>query len=699
MNAVDWLKTAKSAFARGDHAGAIHALEAVRALDPDCREALHVLGTLYATTGRLTDAEPLLLRAVTLFPQDVNSWVNLGEVQRRRGQLAEAAISLRRAVTLAPAFAEAWFNLGNTLKSLNDWPGAEEALRRAVTLQPQHARAWYNLGNLLREDGRTPGAETAYRRALALQPHWPEPWQNLAATYADLSRPTDAADCWRKVRELVPDHPDADTGEAAAWVQAGRPEDAVPLFQRVAERHPTSFTAQLKPTLLPDPIPASVSAITAYRAELWDTVHALQNRGLSLDLAELHRSGCEPPTLLLYQGQNDRPLMEAFAALFRRHLPEVEPPRVGTGIPHVGVVVTRGHEGVFDRCLGLLLDEAVCPELRISLIGQRGAVSVLKHLRPQRKCEYLIVPDDLPSADLTIRAAGCDLLHYWEIGTDSFNYFLPYFRSAPIQTNTWGWPVTSGNPAVDAYISCDWLEPIGAEALYSEPLIRLRHLPARYERPPAPLDRVDPAEFGMASDQRLYLCPQNLRKLHPDLDAAVAQLLDTDTGAVFGVIADERPAVTAAFVQRLRRTTGETRQLRVFPRQDRCEYLRLVAAASVLVDPPHYGAGANTLADAFACAVPLMAWEGSHHRSRWVSGAYQALGVVDRVNLTATTAEEWVKRAIQAAHPDARQKHGLAMQSAGEQFFAPSPAAQELRAFFLEQIAQSRHSLSFDGRQ
>lgn len=689
MKAQDWLTTARQAYSRGDRAAAEHALETTLALNPNCREALHVLGTLYASVGRLIEAEALLIRAVALQPDDVNCRVNLGETQRRLGRFPEAAENLRQAVTLAPQFPEAWFNLANTLKSLDDWPGAEAAYRRVIALQPTHARGWYNLGNLLREESRSLAAEEAYRQALALQPNWSDAWQNRAAALTDLSRPEEAAVCWQQVRTLVPDHPDADTGEAAAWVQAGQPARAEPLYQRVADRNRSALAAQLKPALLPDPVPQSGSAISAYRTRLVETLHVLRDSGLSLDPAELHRSGCEPPTLSAYHGRDERPLKAACADLFTRHLPEAVPPRPGSGVPHVGVVVTRGHEGVFDRCLGRLLDEAVHPELRISLIGQRGAVAVLKHLRPDRRCGYQIVPDDLPGADQLIRSAGFDLLHYWEIGTDSFNYFLPFFRPAAVQTATWGWPVTSGNPAVDAFLSCDWLEPPGAEEHYSERLIRLAHLPTRYERPPAPARAADPAEFGIPSDQRLYLCPQNLRKLHPDLDEAVCRLLGSDSQAIFGIIADERPVVTAALLRRLHAATGEPERVRVFDRQDRSGYLRLVSAATVLVDPPHYGAGANTLADAFACGVPLIAWEGEYHRSRWASGVYRALGVT---GLTASTAEEWVKRAIAAATPELRREQIRSMQSAGELFFAPSPAAAELRDTLLGLITQSRTS-------
>ena len=48
-----------------------------------------------------------------------------------------------------------------------------------------------------------------------------------------------------------------------------------------------------------------------------------------------------------------------------------------------------------------------------------------------------------------VRAAACDLIYYWEVGSDAMNYFLPFARLAPVQCTGWGSTMTSGVPAVD----------------------------------------------------------------------------------------------------------------------------------------------------------------------------------------------------------------------------------------------------------
>jgi len=686
----DRLQAARRAFALGDRSGAEQLLGGVLQADPDNFEALQLQGVLLATSDRLADAVTVLEKAVKVRPNQPAAWMNLGEAYRRLGCIEEAVRVLQRAVELGPHLEEVWFNLGTALKAAGNVEASEEAFRQALSIAPRHARAWFNLGNLLREDGRVAAAVDAYQQALATAANWPEAWQNLAAASLELGDAAAAVNGWRKVRELAPWHPKVDAGEATALLQAGHVASARKLFQRLAEFHPESLGAQLRAILPVEPIAISNAAIDEYRARLAGELDRLVAARFTLNVSDLAHSGCEPPMQFNYQGRSDRGLKEAFARLFTQALPDCEPPPSGSGVPHVGVVVSRGHEQGFDRCLGRLLDEVVCPELRISLVGQRGAITVLRQLRPERRCSYFPIPEDVGEAAEQIRAAGFDLLHYWQHGTDSTNYFLPFLKPSRVQSATWGWPGTTGLAVMDAYVSCAWLEAQDADAHYVEPLVRLQSLPTRIERPPQAGDNSlpDAAEWTRQPGTRLYLCPHNLRKLHPDLDPAVASLLDADPAAIFAVIADAQPSISEALIDRLRAHVNQPQRIRLIPRQSRADYLRLLTAASVLLDPPHYGGGANTVADVLACAVPLVAWEGPFHRGRWVSGVYRALGVE---GLTATTPEEWVTLATRiATDPDLLAYHRRQMRTAAEQLFAPSAASAELREWFLTTIAAAR---------
>ena len=143
-----------------------------------------------------------------------------------------------------------------------------------------------------------------------------------------------------------------------------------------------------------------------------------------------------------------------------------------------------------------------------------------------------------------------------------------------------------------------------------------------FEWPPARLAPVTPAArrkaLGVDTVTPVYLCVQNLRKVHHDFDALLGLLLENDPLGRVVLVVDEQPGITEQLLTRLRGVLGaNSRGIGVVGRQDRVNYLRLVSSADVLLDTLHYGSGANTVADAVACGIPLVTLPGRFHRGRW----------------------------------------------------------------------------------
>ena len=55
------------------------------------------LATLYADTGRFSEAEPLFLKGVQLNPNNTDAWISLGSMQLKAGRTAVAEQSFKRA--------------------------------------------------------------------------------------------------------------------------------------------------------------------------------------------------------------------------------------------------------------------------------------------------------------------------------------------------------------------------------------------------------------------------------------------------------------------------------------------------------------------------------------------------------------------------------------------------------------------------
>jgi predicted O-linked N-acetylglucosamine transferase (SPINDLY family) len=292
----------------------------------------------------------------------------------------------------------------------------------------------------------------------------------------------------------------------------------------------------------------------------------------------------------------------------------------------------------------------------------------------------LPLPGQLSAAAERLRAAELDLLIYWEVGTDGLNYFLPFHKLAPVQCSTWGWPSTSGIPGMDFYLSWALLETGESDRFYSERLVRLRHLPTYYYRPAAPSSPRSRAELGFGSEDHLYLCSQNLRKVQPDFDALLGAILRRDPSAQVLFIRDAQPGIT----ERLRRRFVEVLpdvvgRIRFLPRMGEADYLNLIAIADVVLDTLHYGGGANTTLDALAVGTPIVTLPGRFQRGRWACAAYELLGVTDCV---AGTADEYVDIALRmAVDPDARQAIRARFAAASPALFENMGAVEDLVAF------------------
>jgi predicted O-linked N-acetylglucosamine transferase (SPINDLY family) len=673
----------------GDLVGAEPGYRAVLAEAPDHFDALHLLGVLLLQTGRRDEALPLLRRALALQPGRPDVLCNLAEVERQLGNPAAAVAGCLRALEAAPAFPEAHFNLGNALGDLGRSDEAVAAYRRALELRPAYAEAHFNLANLLRAEGQGPVAVRHYREALALRPRWWPALYNLGITHLQMGDTDPALEYLSQALAGAPPGVDVEGPLGDACLKQGRVAEAAGHYQALVRRYPERWLRRLRLEALAEVIPPSTDYVDDYRARLADVLARYRGERLALDAAQLHVSAAEPPVALAYHGRDDRPLKEGYAALFAPLIRPLDLPPP-SGPPHVGVVVTHRHEIIYNRCLGALIARlAAGGRLRVSLVSTRAGVNVLRHLRPDFRGEYLTVPERVDEAAAAIAAAGVDVLHFWEVGTDALNYFLPYYRPARVQTATWGWPVTTGTDRVDAFVSSGALEPANGEGHYTEHLVRLPALPAYVERPAAAVVAPGRERFGLPADAHLYLCLQNLRKLQPDFDPVLGDVLRADPAGLLVLIAAEQPALTELLLRRLGGAMPDViGRVRVVPRLPHEEYLGLVALADVVLDPPHYGAGANTATDAAWAAVPVVTRPGEFHRGRWQAAVNGLLSVHE---LTAGSAADYVRQAVRAG-TDAGFRRELAARIAGASaaLFEDAAAVRAHEAFFLWAVEQGR---------
>ena len=148
--------------------------------DPNCADALHLLGVLAHQTDNDEVAVDCIRQAIALDPSKAAFHSNLGVAYRALEQLDEAAASYRRALGITPDYAEAHNNLGNVLKDLGQLDEAVDSFRRAVRIRPDYAEAHKNLGGVLLRRGELDEAKACCRRALQIDPDYAEAHWNYS---------------------------------------------------------------------------------------------------------------------------------------------------------------------------------------------------------------------------------------------------------------------------------------------------------------------------------------------------------------------------------------------------------------------------------------------------------------------------------------------------------------------------------------
>ncbi len=158
-------------------------------------EGIHEsLGNAYIEMGDADRADAELRKAISLNPNYLLAYVNLGAVCEKRGKEKEA-IALYEKVLSArmpdgsqsyiSVRARAWAHvyLGGIYSEQGKLQEAISEVTKALQLDPEMPEAHYTLGNVYAEQGSNNEAISAYQRALALRSDYLEARTNLGGVY------------------------------------------------------------------------------------------------------------------------------------------------------------------------------------------------------------------------------------------------------------------------------------------------------------------------------------------------------------------------------------------------------------------------------------------------------------------------------------------------------------------------------------
>jgi predicted O-linked N-acetylglucosamine transferase (SPINDLY family) len=579
--------------------------------------------------GRLREAEAVWRRILQADAAQVDAWLGLGLLARDSGAREAAMQAFAKAVSLAPQNAEARMHYAAALQEREDFDGACAHWRAACASKPDDARLWESLGIAEQAAGRTSNAVEAYRRAIALDP---TPGRRLKLATAISPIPAS--------REVI--------GNERARAHAVYDE----------------LLADAAPGIEADP----------FAARLWTNFylayHAENDRELQMKAATVHRHIC--------------PSLNYVAAHCRQPAPPGER-RIRVGL--ISQFLRNHSIGRTSRGLFAQLSRERF-EVHAIFIAPVVDDEFSEAIR-RDAAHTTVVARDLAQAREQIAALQLDVLFYQDIGMEPFSYFLSFARLAPVQCVSFGHPDTTGVSTIDWFVSNDLYELPEAPSHYSEKLFQLRNLGslAYYYKPALPAEVKDGAAFGLPADRPLYLCPQNLFKVHPDMDDLIAGILRRDPRGIVVMVAGRAGHWTNLLRERWRRTMPDVQDRVVFVSRLRDhDFLNLIAIADVMLDTLHFN-GMNTSLEAFAVGTPVVTLPAAFQRGRHTQAMYRRMGLDD---LVARDAETYIAQAVRLAN-DAGHGAEVSKRILSENgtLFEDATVVREFERFFVTALHQA----------
>lgn len=561
--------------------------------------------------GDLAEAEHLCRQILAMLPDNADALHLLGVIAGQSGAPADSLKLIDQAIAVAPGFAEAHANRGVALMALGRGAEAIEAFQQSARLKPDHVLAHYGLGNALGNLGDLDGAAKAFRQALAIAP-MVEAQNNLAMALQQQDRLDEALEGFQKAIALSPPSAQLQYNLGVTLHQAGRVPEAIAAFEAALALKPDHVQAHsnilLARAYLPGPAEALVEAHRDF-----DRRHARPLR----PTAPVWRNDRDPERRLrigyLSGDFSTHPVGYLLAGPLAAHDPAAVEVFCYSNASRPDAMTERLRATARHwREIGGMTDGAAAP---------------------------LIRQDEI---DILVDLSG---------HTDKNRPLLLARRAAPIQVSWLGYPGTTGLEAIDYAIMDRTVAPPGAEAWFTEALVRLPHSRFCYSPPdfaPEPKDRSHPAGARV-----VFGSFNNLAKIGPEVVALWARVLDAAPGSklVLKWKALSQAGVRRRLEQAFAAHGVGADRLELRGRSPHAEMLAEYGDIDVALDPFPYSGGA-TSAEALWMGVPVVTLPSDRVAARQTLGFLVELGLED---LAAASPDDYVRiAAALAADPGRR---------------------------------------------
>ncbi len=221
-------------------------------------QLLRVRGFLAQSADDYSVAARSYEQVVAVFPDDWESWNNLGNARRGLGDFEGGAAALKRAAEINPDSPPVRLNVATALRAAGQLVEAEEQLRKMAEDFPSDSKPFRELFAMLKEQFREEEALEAIEEAVRRDPDDVELALGLASHRLMLLRHADAEETYRRVLTIDPSNKLAylgvattleltnRTAELAAWVveseQAGVDSDTLNFIRAFDHRRAKRYS-------------------------------------------------------------------------------------------------------------------------------------------------------------------------------------------------------------------------------------------------------------------------------------------------------------------------------------------------------------------------------------------------------------------------------------------------------------------------
>ena len=201
-------------------------------LDNSHVPALNLLTVVLMSSGRFSDAEPFIARAVAINQSSDVSFYNYGLIAKNINKPELSIEKFTKAISIKSNVAETWNNRGTIYNELKRYDLAIADFNKALSINPNYAEAYANKGKSLSLLQRYDEAFAAFDKALSIKPDLGGAWLGRGNVFYDLKRYDESLDAYDKSLSIKPDLAEAWLGRGNVFYDLKRYDDALDAYDK-----------------------------------------------------------------------------------------------------------------------------------------------------------------------------------------------------------------------------------------------------------------------------------------------------------------------------------------------------------------------------------------------------------------------------------------------------------------------------------